>query len=85
MVLRLCHLLEILETLNFNYTCLSTGIFLGYSLLELFDYGINWLGRAKMYCEGEWRLLSQTSKYLRSEKGDNDFDSYSCVLDLGNE
>ena len=54
-------------------------------MLQLLDYGINWLGRAKMYCEGEWHFISQTSKYLRSEKGDNDFDTVSCVVDLGNE
>ena len=54
-------------------------------MLQLLDYGINWLGRAKMYCEGEWRFISQTSKYLRSEKGGNDFDTVSCVVDLGNE
>ena len=61
------------------------GIFLGYSLLQLLEYGIAWINRIEMYWKKRGLMQLQTTESPFSEKDGNDLDTCSCTLDPGNE
>ena len=46
---------------------MSVGIFLGYSLLQLLEYGIAWIDRTKTFCKDKIRIALQTLECLNSE------------------